>query len=61
MIRGVTGTTAAVVSETIAGPRAPSQSSCATGCADIKHFSLGLAIIGLLAIRQYPGPRSRSP
>jgi peptide/nickel transport system permease protein len=46
----VTGTTAAVVSETIAGPRAPSTVELRDQVRGHKAFLAGLAIIGLLAI-----------
>jgi peptide/nickel transport system permease protein len=46
----VTGTTAAVVSETIAGPRAPSTVELRDRVRGHKAFLAGLAIIGLLAI-----------
>ena len=46
----MTGTTAAVVSETIAGPRAPSTVELRDRVRGHKAFLAGLAIIGLLAI-----------
>jgi peptide/nickel transport system permease protein len=46
----VTGTTAAVVPETIAGPRAPSTVELRDRVRGHKAFLAGLAIIGLLAI-----------